>query len=223
MNEKILSMKHISKTYPNGNEVLSDINLEIHKGDFITIVGNSGSGKSTLLNAIGLLDIATAGEFYFCEKNIIKARRHQLDSIRANDIGFIFQSYCLLDNISVEDNIMIPFLYQQEKIPRNISEKIEEYLQLFNLEKQRRQKAKYLSGGEKQRVAIIRALIKNPILLLADEPTGNLDYNNARIIYHAFKKITDDGTAVVVVTHSQNIFEGVDQTYQLNEGRLHRA
>lgn len=172
-----------------------------------------------MLNVVGLLDDFNEGIYCFRDHNVNKP--FMRNRLRVQELGFIFQSYCLLDNLSVTDNLLMPVLYSNREINKELKQQISYYLDLFQLKHLKNEKAKVLSGGEKQRVAIARALLKKPSLILADEPTGNLDAVNSKIIYDELKKLAKAGTAIVTVTHNPELFREVDSSYILKEGRLH--
>lgn len=216
--DSLVEIKKLKKSYGQKN-ILNNVDFSIKKGEIVTITGKSGCGKSTFLNIVGLLDKADSGEYLFEGKNVTKGIGRR-EKIRGEKIGFIFQSYCLLDNLSVLDNILMPFCYNSTKIDDELKKNIEEYLEKFNLQEISKRKAKYLSGGEKQRVSLVRALAKNPSLIVADEPTGNLDPDNSRIIFDELKKISRMGKAVIVVTHNEEVFKNVDKKYCLHNGEL---
>ena len=220
----LITMTNIKKTYDGSKNILNDFNFSLNKGDIALVMGPSGCGKSTFLNILGLLDSYSEGEYVF-NGDLIKNEKvkKSYSQYRGSKIGFIFQAYYLIDALSVKENIMMPFLYSNSKLPINIDQKIDEYLDYFNLAPLKNQKAMLLSGGERQRVAIIRAMIKNPELLIADEPTGNLDEKNASIVINAFRKIAQNGTAIVFVTHNPNIYCPESIRYRLEEGKLHNV
>lgn len=220
MSSPIISVSGLEKNFGK-KKVLSGLDFSAKRGEFISIQGKSGSGKSTFLNVIGLLDNFTNGEYIFDGTDISKSSFLERNEIRANRLGFIFQSYYLLDNLSVEDNILMPLLYSQTKYDANLKQRLDGYLANFNLSDLRKQKAKNLSGGEKQRTAIIRALVKDPDVIVADEPTGNLDPENAAIIYKSLRSLVESGKTVIVVTHSDSTFYDVDKKYYLFDGKMH--
>jgi ABC-type lipoprotein export system ATPase subunit len=217
---RLLTLKDVKKTYDKKRYVLDGIDLMLDEGEIITIVGASGCGKSTLLNIIGLLDRFTSGEYRFAGRQIKRSRLNSYHKNRAQDIGFVFQSYCLIDAISAEDNILMPYLYTNRPINAKVMRALDKMLEDFNLVSARRQKAANLSGGERQRVAIARAMIKQPRIIIADEPTGNLDEDNAKIVIEAFKSVAESGTAVIVVTHNRHLSFGEHKSYDLRGGRL---
>lgn len=217
--KEIVRLNGIEKKYGE-RTIISNLDLVVNKGEFISITGKSGEGKTTLLNLIGLLDSFQNGNYLF-EGNDVSRSLGRKTEIRSKSIGFIFQDYCLLENLSVLDNILMPFFYSDVEITKKLYAKANEYLEKFGLIKLRKTKAKFLSGGEKQRVSIVRAMLKEPSLILADEPTGNLDPENSQLISSELKKLSQMGTAVIVVTHNQNVFENVDTKYKLSGGRVY--
>ena len=217
--KEIVKLSGIEKKYGE-RTIISNLDLVVNKGEFISITGKSGEGKTTLLNLIGLLDSFQNGNYLF-EGNDVSKSLGRKTEIRSKSIGFIFQDYCLLENLSVLDNILMPFFYSDVEITKNLYAKANEYLEKFGLIKLRKTKAKFLSGGEKQRVSIVRAMLKEPSLILADEPTGNLDPENSQLISSELKNLSRMGTAVIVVTHNQNVFENVDTKYKLSGGRVY--
>lgn len=216
--DNLVDIKNLKKGYGN-KVILNNVDFSIKNGEMVTITGKSGCGKSTFLNMVGLLDKPDSGEYLFAGKSVTKGIG-RMERIRGEEIGFIFQSYCLLDNLSVMDNILMPFCYNDTRINTTLKKKIDEYLEKFDLKELSKHKAKYLSGGEKQRVSVVRALAKEPSLIVADEPTGNLDLENSKIIFDELKKISRMGKAVIVVTHNEEIFRNVDKKYCLRNGEL---
>lgn len=216
--DNLVEIKKLNKSYGKKN-VLNNLDFSIGRGEMVTITGKSGCGKSTFLNIVGLLDKADSGKYFFEGKTAIRGNA-VMEKIRGEKIGFIFQSYCLLDNLSVMDNILMPVCYNDIRIDNKFKVKIEEYLEKFALKDLSKVKAKYLSGGEKQRVSIVRALAKEPTLIVADEPTGNLDSENSGIIFDELKRISQIGKTVIVVTHNGDVFKNVDRKYRLCDGAL---
>lgn len=219
---KILELKNINKIYKTDVEkihILKDINLVINKGDFLSIQGKSGSGKTTLLNILGLLDEATDGEMYINNEKI-DYRNEKLKNILRNEkIGFIFQFHFLLNEFNTLENVMIPALINKKEKKENIKKRAEELLELVGLDHRKYHKPVQLSGGEKQRVAIARSMINNPEIILADEPTGNLDMETSNIINNIFKKINEEkNQTIIIVTHSLELANLAKNKYKIENG-----
>lgn len=218
--KRIVDIRNIRKTYDGNRYVLNGLNFSLDAGEIATIRGASGCGKSTFLNIVGLLDNYTDGEYYFIGTPIFPQKLNSYYNLRAEDIGFIFQSYCLIDKLDVRDNILMPFLYNKERINSNVTKRLEQLLEDLNISHLIDKKAGLLSGGERQRVAICRAMLKKPSLIIADEPTGNLDEKNTNLVVEAINKISAEGTAVIVVTHNNNISFKNETKYTLDGGVL---
>ena len=221
----VLCIEHMKKKYGE-REILRDINLTVQSGEMVVITGKSGCGKSTLLNMIGLLDEFDSGKYTLNDINLVSDKDVRR-KLRAENIGFVFQSYCLMEQLSVKDNILLPFLYSEKEIREDAKPDMEyinilrQYLSNFHMENLENVKCKFLSGGEKQRVAIIRALIRNPQIVVADEPTGNLDPENTHEIFDMFSDVASEGKIVIIVTHNQDFFRCADKCLQMKEGVLH--
>ena len=212
MNELRLKVSSLRKAY--ARPVLTDINLELTNDSYVTIVGKSGSGKSTLLNILGLVEDYDGGEYRFQGKRI--RRGTDYSRLRLENIGFIFQSYNLIPTLSCKENILLPTLYGKRGSGRNLNDLVE----LLELGPLLSQRVTTLSGGEKQRVAIARALILDPCLILADEPTGNLDPKNRDIIMDLLRAEHEKGRAVLMITHDMEIAGNAKSVYLLETGRL---
>ena len=222
MLEAIIRLSNIKKTYDNIEYILNGVDFQSGKGEFVVIQGKSGSGKSTLLNIIGLLDTYTSGQYFF-EDRLINPQKNY-PHLRANKIGFVFQSYHLIESLSVKENVLLPFLYSDSRLNSCTLTTIESILDKFNLSKFERKKVSLLSGGEKQRVAIARAIIKYPDIIIADEPTGNLDEENTSTIINAFQQLARAGNAaIIMVTHNSQIADCGTSKYLLSEGKLIRC
>lgn len=212
MRELYIRLSHLQKSYLR--PVLTDINLEVTNDSYIAIVGKSGSGKSTLLNILGLVEGYDAGEYTF---NGTKIRNFvDYSQLRLENIGFIFQSYNLIPTLSCKENILLPTLYNR----RNRVQPLDEPVELLDIEPLLDQKVTTLSGGEKQRVAIARALILDPCLILADEPTGNLDPKNREIIFRLLRREHDKGRGILLITHDAETAAQAKETYRLQNGTL---
>lgn len=222
-NEVIVSVKNLTKTYKVGKQTvaaLQDVSMTVRKGEFIAITGSSGSGKSTLLQMIGCLDKPTSGSVTIEGKETTKLRDNALSELRQDAIGFIFQSFYLQPFLRLNDNLAVPAMFTDEK-KKDIDNKVEELLQRVGLSERAKHFPKELSGGQIQRAAIARALVNNPRIILADEPTGNLDSTNSQSIIDLFRKIRDTlGTTIIVVTHDQGIAKQADRVIELKDGAI---
>jgi len=216
--DNLLELSNITKIL-RGEGILKGINLQVKRGEFLSIVGASGSGKSSLLYIMGLLDKPTRGKVVFEGKEIDFSREEFLSEIRNRKIGFVFQFHYLLPEFTALENVMIPMLKKglSKKEARERGLKILKELGLEGLEDR---KPYELSGGQAQRVAIARALANEPLLLLADEPTGNLDSENTRRVMEIFKSINKKGTTIVMVTHERELAEETDRTVELRDGTV---
>ncbi|MCT8138520.1 ABC transporter ATP-binding protein [Anaerobacillus sp. CMMVII] len=218
-------INHLSKEYKTSTEkilVLNGITLTIKNGTWITIVGPSGSGKSTLLKCIGGIEKLDEGsEIIFDDWHLEKAKGDDIPEFRRNKIGFVFQDYRLFDQFTVLDNVMMPMVPYENKLV--LQKKAEELLTQFGLHHRRHYFPTQLSGGEKQRTAIARALINSPKLLICDEPTGNLDQKNRDAVLNTLKELHQKGHSILLVTHDQEITFLGDETYRLTEGQLERV
>jgi lipoprotein-releasing system ATP-binding protein len=218
----LLQAEGIGKTYGTAVQTvaLSDVSFELHGGEFASVIGQSGSGKSTLLNLIGLLDTPSAGRVVLNGHDTAAATRKQRAALRNDFIGFIFQFHYLLPEFTVLENVMMPGRIAGVNVSE-LKPRAEESLALLGLEGLEKKGANDLSGGQKQRVAIARALMNRPALLLADEPTGNLDTVNTKAVYKLFREINEElGTAFVIVTHDRSVAQQTDRILEVQDGRL---
>lgn len=211
----IIELKNITKQF-DGKIVLNDICLDIKVGDYISVVGASGAGKSTLMNIIGALDNEYDGEYYYKGKRL---KDKEMDRYRNQKLGFIFQQFNLIPTLSAYDNVMLPYVYSSAD-SKDIEEKCRELFSRFNLHNQENQIVNTLSGGEKQRIALIRSIIMNPEIILADEPTGNLDKNNARLIQAFLEKMNETGKTIIVVTHDSDFANQSKRKLYISEGKI---
>jgi lipoprotein-releasing system ATP-binding protein len=219
----ILELKNVNKIYGTDiqNQVLYDINLTFEEGSFNSIIGQSGSGKSTLLNIIGTLDKATSGEVLISGVNVEKMSSNQLADLRNRTLGFVFQFHYLLPEFTALENVLMPYRIQNRKITKDIIKKAEETMRLVGLEKVKNNLATKMSGGQQQRTAIARALINSPKIILADEPTGNLDSDTTENIYDLMRNINQElGTTFLIITHDRRIAEKADRIVEIKDGRI---
>jgi putative ABC transport system ATP-binding protein len=217
----MIELKQISKTYkrPTGEPVvaLSDVSLHIERGEFVAIVGASGSGKSTLMNIIGLLDVPTSGHYSWDGEDVTSLHPNRQAEMRNKKIGFVFQAFHLLPRTTALENVELPLLYSDRRSIKDLSRKA---LDAVNLTDRIHHRPSELSGGQQQRVAIARALVNEPDLLLADEPTGNLDRTSALEIISVFQTLNRTGRTIVLITHDQEIASFASRIVRLERGRI---
>ncbi|MEE0715712.1 MAG: ABC transporter ATP-binding protein [Eubacterium sp.] len=212
----MIEIRNVKKKFGD-KLVLNDVSLTVEKGDFISIIGESGSGKSTLMNVLGLLD-KFEGEFYIDKKKI---NTQDYSMLRNKYIGFVFQLYYLIPNLLVRDNVMLPFMYSNTDDLRKLKDKMYETNKKLGINDLWKKSVNNLSGGEKQRVAIARAVAMQPKIILADEPTGALDYKNSKIVVDFFEEYAKSGKIVVMVTHDLKIAKKAKKQYKLEKGELY--
>ena len=217
----LLEVSNVSKTYGSGEaavKALKKVSFSVPKGEYVAIVGESGSGKSTLLNMIGALDTPTCGKVVISGKEIFSMNDRKLTIFRRRNIGFIFQAFNLIPELTVEQNIVFPMLLDYQKPDTKY---LEELLSVLNLKERRRHLPSQLSGGQQQRVAIGRALITRPALILADEPTGNLDSQNTSEVIALLKEASKKyEQTIIMITHSRSIAQTADRILQVSDGEL---
>lgn len=219
----ILEAKNINKYFGKNNSfhVLDDIFLEVRKGEFATIMGKSGSGKSTLLYILSTMDTDYTGELYLNDQLITGKNQRELAHIRNREIGFVFQFHYLLPEFSVLENVMLPAKKLRAKSLEEITEDAMRILKSLNIEQLAMKRASRISGGEKQRVAVARALINEPLLLMGDEPTGNLDSSNSENLFNILKSLKEEkGLSLLIVTHDEDFAKKTDRTIILEDGRI---
>lgn len=223
--KEVIILKNVAKYYHLGGNIVKavdGIDLEVHAGEFVAIMGPSGSGKSTTMNLVGSLDLATKGEIYLDGINIEELHESELAQIRGKTIGFIFQSFNLIPNLTAKENVMLPMLFQDIDIELREA-KAEKLLKLVGLEERMYHYPNELSGGEQQRVAIARALSNDPEVILADEPTGNLDTRNGELVISFLEKLHKQGKTVILVTHDSHLAqEHAEVIYWIKDGKLEK-
>lgn len=221
---KIIELKNVNKIYKTKVEeihILKNINLAFNKGDFVSIQGKSGSGKTSLLNILGLLDDPTDGEIFINGEKIHYKNEKSKNNIRNEKIGFVFQFHYLLKEFTALENVLMPALINKNINKNDVRKKAKELLALVGLEKRLKHKPMELSGGEKQRVAIARAMINDPDIILADEPTGNLDTETSNLINELFMKINKErGQSIIIVTHSLELVNLASYKYKIENGEF---
>ena len=216
---KTVNLQKIFRTEEVQTLALTNVNIEVSEGEFVAIMGPSGCGKSTLLNILGLLDNPTAGEYYLNGTEVSRYTESQRTDLRKGVIGFVFQSFNLIDELNVYENVELPLLYMG--IPSAERKKrVEDALERMGMMHRVKHFPQQLSGGQQQRAAIARAVVANPKLILADEPTGNLDSKNGREVMELLKELHRDGTTIVMVTHSQHDADYADRIIHLFDGQV---
>ena len=221
----LIELKDIKKVYSNKNHntfALNGINLTIDKGEIIAIMGRSGSGKSTLLNVIGLIDLPNEGEYTLNEKTLTEIRASKVHKTRNEMIGFIFQYFALLKEHTVLDNVVLPLTYRKLK-QREKENKAKFYLEKVGLKEHMYKTPDELSGGQQQRVAIARALVGEPELILADEPTGNLDRKTGEEIMNLLLQLNEEGRTIIIVTHDMEVANKCNRIIELVDGEVVRS
>lgn len=219
---EILKLTDICKDYLQGKEpvrVLKNINLSVHKGDYLAIMGPSGSGKTTLMNLIGCLDVPTSGTYELEGQNLKDLNDDQLADIRNKHIGFVFQSFHLMPKMDALENVAMPLLYAGVPLKER-QQRAEEALKAVGLEERIHFLPNQLSGGQCQRVAIARAMVGKPTMLLADEPTGALDTKAGNQIMDIFRQLSNEGMTIIMITHERSIAECADKIYHILDGEL---
>jgi putative ABC transport system ATP-binding protein len=218
--EEIISIEHIGKAYKIGEEVihaLKDVSLKIYKNEYVALMGPSGSGKSTLMNMLGCLDSPTSGEYVLNRLSVAKMSDNELAEVRNKEIGFVFQTFNLLPRATTLDNVALPLVYsgysKEDRVKR-----AEEVLEQVGLKDRMKHKPNELSGGQRQRVAIARALVNKPAIILADEPTGNLDSKTSVEIMGLFEEIHKNGNTIILVTHEEDIALHAHRIVRLKDG-----
>ena len=215
-------MTDICKDYQQGKEpvrVLKNINMTVHKGDYLAIMGPSGSGKTTLMNLIGCLDVPTSGTYVLEGQNLRNLNDDQLADIRNRHIGFVFQSFHLMPKLDAVENVALPLLYAGVPLQER-RQRAEEALKAVGLEERLHFYPNQLSGGQCQRVAIARAMVGKPTMLLADEPTGALDTKSGNQIMDIFRQLSSEGMTIIMITHEQSVAECADKIYYILDGEL---
>lgn len=223
----IVKLENIFKVYgESGTETsvpaLNDVSLTVNEGEYVAIMGPSGSGKSTLMNVIGCLDKPSSGTYYFEDKDVLRLKDRQMSDLRLHSIGFVFQSFYLMNEENAIENVALPLSYagvpKKERERRAI-----EALTKVGLADRVKFRPDQLSGGQKQRVAIARAIVNNPKVLLADEPTGALDQKSGAAIMELFKQLNEEGTTIIMITHDSGIASHAKKTYRIVDGRLYHG
>lgn len=222
MVEKIIDIQHIKKEYIMGSQLiaaLKDVSLSINKGEYVALMGPSGSGKSTLMNILGCLDSPTSGSYKLNRQEVSEMTDDELARVRNKEIGFIFQTFNLLPRLTALENVALPMVYAGlSKVER--TQRAEKVMELVGLKERMTHKPNELSGGQRQRVAIARALVNNPSIILADEPTGNLDTKTSYEIMAIMEEISLQGNTVIIVTHEEDIAKHARRILRLRDGLI---
>ena len=222
MKEFVIDLKNIIRNFQLGPQtvhVLKGINLTIKKGEYVALMGPSGSGKSTLMNLLGCLDTPTSGSYMIANRDVSKMNDNQLADVRNKEIGFVFQTFNLIPRQTALQNVALPLVYAGEKKDKRIS-RAKKVLDEVGLSDRITHKPNQLSGGQRQRVAIARALVNSPSLILADEPTGNLDSSTSNEIMKLFEEIHKNGNTLIIVTHEEEIAQHANRIIRLKDGEI---
>jgi len=218
----MLKLQNISKVYQTHDVEtvsLNNVNIEIAQGEFVAIMGPSGCGKSTLLNTIGMLDSPTSGEYFFMDEDIANYSESALSQIRKHNVGFIFQSFNLIDELSVEENIELALLYHKIPVAERKT-RVAEVMDKVGIAHRAKHMPSQLSGGQQQRVAVARAVVGGQAVILADEPTGNLDSAHGHEVMEMLKSLNEEGTTIIMVTHSPSHADFASRTINLFDGQV---
>ncbi len=216
---RLASIRKVYRTDELETTALDDISLEIKKGEFVAVMGPSGCGKSTLLNVVAMIDTPTSGQYFFGEEEVSSYKESMLVKLRKKNIGFVFQSFNLIDDLTVFENVQLPLLYQA--VPKSLRQaRVREVLELVDMAPRVKHRPSQLSGGQQQRVAVARALVADPRLIVADEPTGNLDSKNGDDVMDMLSVLNEQGATILMVTHSPLHARRAHRTINLFDGRV---
>ncbi|MBN1416640.1 MAG: ABC transporter ATP-binding protein [Bacteroidales bacterium] len=216
---KTIDLVKVFRTEEVETTALNKVNLNVEKGEFVAVMGPSGCGKSTLLNIVGLLDNPTDGKYYFNGEEVSKYKERQRTNLRKGNIGFVFQSFNLIDELTVYENVELPLLYMRVSAAER-RRKVTAVLERMKISHRKKHFPQQLSGGQQQRVAISRAVVTRPMLILADEPTGNLDSANGEEVMSLLAELNNEGTTIVMVTHSPSDADKAHRIIQLFDGHI---
>jgi len=219
----LIELKEITKTFLTEEietRAINNINIKINKGEYLSLSGQSGCGKSTLLSLLGLLDSPTSGSYHINNIDVSSLSRDQRAKIRSEQIGFVFQSFNLISDLTIFENVMLPLTYQSGLSKQVITEKVTDVLEKVEMSHRKDHYPSQLSGGQQQRVAVARALVNDPAIILADEPTGNLDSKNAQAVLALFDKLHQDGATICMVTHDPASAKRASRCLEMFDGRL---
>ncbi|GHF97947.1 ABC transporter ATP-binding protein [Thalassotalea marina] len=220
---KIISVQNLSKSFAQTGQplnVLHQVNMDVFERDMLAIVGPSGSGKSTLLSLLGLLDEPSSGHYMLCNSNVETLSNYQKSRLRNENIGWVFQNFNLIEDMTVAENIQLPLRFNKNIAKAEYAKRTTDVLAKVGLPDKANAYPAQLSGGQQQRISIARALVTQPDILLCDEPTGNLDSENSAAIMALFKSLNDSGVTIVIITHSDDVANDCHQIYQMKDGHL---
>lgn len=221
-NQSVIRIQDLKKVYPSGHEtieILKGLTFDVKPGEFLSITGPSGAGKSTLLHILGCMDLPTSGTYYLGEQNVGALNDNQLSKLRATSIGFVFQAFNVIPQLTVYENVEVPFFYQGNLTEDN-KERILKCIDKVGLSHRLHHKPSQLSGGEIQRTAIARALAINPMMILADEPTGNLDSKTGQSIISLFQELNQQGVTIIIITHNEQVAQASKRWISLYDGQI---
>ena len=217
----LITLKDITKTYKRGSQetkVLMGLDLTINEGDFLVIMGKSGSGKTTLMNIIGFLDRITSGTYQFRGEDVSKLNENEKSEYRNENFGFVFQQFLLVESLNVQQNVELPMVYKGIHNAKEKREKSKYFLELLGIGEKLKDKTTELSGGQQQRVAIARALVNDPLLIMADEPTGALDSETGKLIMEILSQLNKEGKTIVMVTHDRDLTKYASRVINMKDG-----
>ncbi len=216
---KTVNLKKVFTTEEVETTALNDVQIEINSGEFVAVMGPSGCGKSTLLNILGMLDNPTSGEYFFLDQEMSKKNERQRSNLRKRNIGFVFQSFNLIDELTVAENIELPLLYLGVSSSER-KKRVDELMEHMGIKAREKHFPQQLSGGQQQRVAVARAVVAKPKLILADEPTGNLDSKNGEEVIQLLSQLHNEGTTILMVTHSPDYAGMAQRAIHLFDGEI---
>lgn len=217
----LIKLTNVTKTFKRGKQettILKGLDLTVYEGEFIMIMGKSGSGKTTLMNSIGFLDRITSGSYHFRGEDVSSLNENKKSDYRNAFFGFVFQQFFLIDSLNVQQNVELPMVYKGIHHAKEKKEKAQQYLDLVGIGEKLKNKTTELSGGQQQRVAIARALVNNPLLIMADEPTGALDSETGKIIMDTLKHLNDEGKTIIMVTHDSDLTSYASRVIYMKDG-----
>lgn len=221
MTKPLIAFENVSFKYAsNTKNTLEDVNFTVNKGDYVAITGTSGSGKSTLLSILGLMNKPSNGNYLISDINTQDLTNDSIATVKNREIGFVFQNFNLLSHLTIFDNVALPLTYNSSVKRSEYKAKVQEALKRVSMEEFLNKKPNQLSGGQQQRVAIARALINQPSIILADEPTGNLDSNNSQLVYELLEQLNEQGNTICLITHDETYAKYAKRRLRMHDGKL---